>query len=101
MKLRVGLIGYGKAGTAVANVLSNDPRFELCWIAKRSDIAGQKTHPETGIPVFGMEKNVFSDLFERIPVDALIDFSSPKSIYAYGEEVRKRGIILVQQRRHV
>ena len=95
MKLRVGLIGYGKAGTAVANVLSNDPRFELCWIAKRSDIAGQETHPGTDIPVFGMEKSVFSDLFERIPVDALVDFSSPKSIYAYGDEVRKRGVILV------
>lgn len=38
-KLRVGLVGHGKAGQAVANVLSNDPRFELRWIARRS-VAG-------------------------------------------------------------
>lgn len=34
--IRVGLVGYGKAGQAVANVLSSDPRFNLCWIARRS-----------------------------------------------------------------
>ncbi|MDO9012643.1 MAG: dihydrodipicolinate reductase C-terminal domain-containing protein [Gallionella sp.] len=89
------MVGYGKAGVAVANVLSSDPRFELCWIVKRSAIAGQKTHPGTDIPVFGLEQNSFADLFESIPVDALVDFSSPASIHAYGEEVRRRGIILV------
>ncbi|MDO8350756.1 MAG: dihydrodipicolinate reductase C-terminal domain-containing protein [Gallionella sp.] len=93
--MRVGLVGYGKAGSAVANVLSCDPRFELRWIARRSAIAGQKTHPGTKIPIFGMVQNSFADLFERIPVDALVDFSSPKSIHSYGEEVRKRGIMLV------
>lgn len=95
MKLRVGLVGYGKAGAAVANVLSNDPRFELCWIAKRSNRAGVPVHPGTHIPVFGLDENSFTDLFERIPVDALVDFSSTKSIHAYGDEVGKRGIILV------
>jgi len=31
--MRIGLIGYGKAGSAVASVLSADPWYELCWIA--------------------------------------------------------------------
>ena len=34
--IRVGLVGYGKAGKAVANVLSADPRFDLRWIARRA-----------------------------------------------------------------
>lgn len=94
-KLRVGLAGYGKAGVAVANVLSCDPRVELRWIVKRSALAGQTTHPGTDIPVFGLEQNSFAELFERMPVDALVDFSSPKSLHIYGEEVRRRGLMLV------
>lgn len=94
-KIRVGLVGYGKAGHAVANVLGTDPRFELCWIARRSVVEEYQTHPGTDIPIFGMEQRSFSNLFEITPVDALVDFSSSASLHAYGEEVRKRGIILV------
>ena len=94
-KLRVGLVGHGKAGQAVANVLSNDPRFELRWIARRS-VAGQPyTHSGTDIPVVGIEQHPFPELFESMPVDALVDFSSPESLHLYGDEVRRRGITLV------
>lgn len=94
-KIRVGLVGYGKVGSAVAKVLSNDPRFELRWIARRS-VAGQfHTHPDTDVPIIGIEQHPYAELFETMPVDALVDFSSPESIHVYGEEVRKRGIMLV------
>ncbi|HCI12997.1 MAG: dihydrodipicolinate reductase [Gallionellales bacterium GWA2_60_142] len=93
--LRVGLVGHGKAGQAVANILSNDPRFELRWIARRS-VAGQShTHPGTDVPIVGIEQHPYAELFESMPVDALVDFSSPESIHAYGEEVRRRGVTLV------
>ncbi|WP_435626371.1 4-hydroxy-tetrahydrodipicolinate reductase [Candidatus Ferrigenium straubiae] len=94
-KLRVGLVGYGKAGQAVANVLGNDPRFELRWIARRSVAAERQTHPGTDIPIIGLEQRPFADLFENLPVDALVDFSSRESLHTYGEEVRRRNIILV------
>ncbi|MGZ8881436.1 MAG: hypothetical protein ACXW0I_04995 [Methylosarcina sp.] len=42
-KTRIGLIGYGKTGKAVANVLSTDSRFELCWIARRTSGEGAQT----------------------------------------------------------
>jgi glyceraldehyde-3-phosphate dehydrogenase/erythrose-4-phosphate dehydrogenase len=32
--IKVGLIGYGKAGKAVARVLTEYPRFRLCGIAR-------------------------------------------------------------------
>lgn len=94
-KIRVGLVGYGKAGKAVANILSTDPRFDLCWIARRSASAERQTHPDTGIPVIGIEQQSFDELFDQHPVDALVDFSTPEALHAYGEALRKRGIMLV------
>lgn len=92
--IRVGLVGYGKAGRAVANVLSGDPRFDLRWIARRQAGAAQM-HDDTGIPVIGLGQRPFAELFENAPVDALVDFSSRESLYAYGEEVGRCGIALV------
>lgn len=94
-KIRVGLIGYGKAGKAVANVLSSDPRLELCWIARQSTGQVPQLHPESETPIIGLDRYSFTDLFQAIPVDALVDFSVRESIHLYGEEVRNRGIILV------
>lgn len=94
-KIRVGLVGYGKAGVAVANVLSGDPRCELRWIARRTSSGKPQTHPGTDIPVIGLDSCPFATLFESDPVEALVDFSSPESIHAYGEEVGKRGIMLI------
>ena len=34
--IKVGVMGYGKAGQAVAEVLRHDPRFELVWVARRT-----------------------------------------------------------------
>ena len=94
-EMRIGLIGYGKAGKAVANVLSSDPRFDLRWIARRSVNDELQKHPGTDVPIVGIDRIPFVKLFEQHPVDALVDFSSRESLHAYGEEVRKRGIMLV------
>lgn len=94
-KISVGLLGYGKAGKAVANILSADPRFELRWIARRSASCESHVHPGTNIPITGIGRMPVTALFDHAPVDALVDFSSKESIHAYGEEVRKRGIMLV------
>ena len=94
-KLRVGLVGYGKAGQAVANVLSSDSRFELCWVARRSNQSDVQTHSGTDVHIIGIDQQSYGELFERHPVDAVVDFSVRTSIHAYGEEVRKRGIMLV------
>lgn len=91
----VGLVGYGKAGKAVANVLNSDPRFDLRWIVHRSADKDRQTHPESNIPIVGLGQRPFADLLESAPVDVLVDFSSRESIYAYGEELRMRGIALV------
>lgn len=94
-RIRVGLLGYGKAGQAVANILGKDPRFDLRWIARRTPVEGQLTHPGTQVPVLSLEQHAYASLFEEMPVDALVDFSSRAALQAYGAEVRRRGIMLL------
>ncbi len=94
-KIRIGLIGYGKTGKAVANVLSTDSRFKLCWIARRTVREQAQSHPDTDIPIIGMEEQSFEALFDRLPVDAIVDFSSSQAVHRYGEMVRQQRLILV------
>lgn len=93
--IKIGLLGYGKAGKAVAEILRTDPRYELCWVARRTAHDVAETIPETGIPVIGLNNVLLGDWLDAHPVDALVDFSMPDAIYLYGEEARKRKPMLL------
>jgi len=95
--IRVGLMGYGKAGQAVATVLATDPRLELRWIARRSAPEGTRHAPEPGIdvPVIGLEQTPLATVLDEQPVDALVDFSQRESVHLYGEELRRRKLMLL------
>lgn len=88
--IRIGLIGYGKAGQAVAGVLRDDPRFELCWVARRTN-----TPVDVDLPVVKLDAESFPTWLDTYPVDGVIDFSDAASILTYGEAVRERGIMVV------
>lgn len=93
--IKVGLIGFGKAGQAVAQVLQDDPRYELCWIARRS--AGHHAFDtDIKVPLVALPTpEDWGKWLDTHPVDALVDFSRPESLHVYGEEVRKRHLMLV------
>lgn len=93
--IKVGVIGYGKAGQAVADVLRHDPRFEVCWVARRTASEPAETLPGSTIPIIGLDKVVLAEWLDAHPVDALVDFSSAETVKTYGEEVRKRQLMLV------
>ena len=93
--ITIGLIGFGKAGRAVAQVLNDDPRFELRWIARRTTTAETEVLPGSAIPVVGLDRINLKDWMDIRPVDALVDFSMPESIMMYGEEVRRRKLMLI------
>lgn len=93
--MKVGLIGYGKAGSAVAHVLSEDPRYTLEWIATRSGNPASVTLAGASIPVTALSKAGWSDWLDQHPVDALVDFSNAASVSIYGDEVARRGVTLV------
>ncbi|MDZ7891504.1 MAG: dihydrodipicolinate reductase C-terminal domain-containing protein [Rhodoferax sp.] len=93
--MKVGLIGYGKAGSAVAQVLSEDPRYDLQWIATRSGNPTAVTLGEQTIPVTALTQEHLSDWLDQHPVDALVDFSNAASAAIYSDEVQRRGLTVV------
>jgi len=94
--IKIGLVGFGKAGQAVAQVLQDDPRYELSWITRRSAIAPGATAPGTNISMVALPTpDDWSQWLDSHPVDALVDFSRPESLHLYGEQVRCRGLMLV------
>lgn len=88
--IRIGLIGYGKAGSAVAGVFREDPRFTLCWVARRS-----ASEAIEGLPCCTLSTDDFGAWLDSHPVDAVIDFSDADSVLSYGEALRQRGITLL------
>lgn len=100
--MKVGLIGFGKTGKAVASVLLESDTVELCWIMRRSSTLDNRSATEfLGIDspnparIFSAEKLPAKTLLDAHPVDAIIDFSSPAGIAYYGLEAMKRGISII------
>lgn len=93
--MKVGLVGYGKAGSAVAGVLQQDPRYELQWVATRSGTPELAHVHGTQLPLVALQSASFGDWLDAHPVDALVDFSGADSVGVYGEHVARRGLILV------
>jgi 4-hydroxy-tetrahydrodipicolinate reductase len=94
--IKVGLVGFGKAGQAVAQVLHDDPRYALCWIARRSTSAPAQISPEVSVLVAALASaDDWSAWLDAHPVDAVVDFSNPESLHLYGEAVRARHLMLV------
>lgn len=94
-KVKIGLIGFGKAGKAVADVLKEDPRYELCWVARREAGPLSECVAGTTIPLIS-SADVCTDVWlDRHPVDAIVDFSRPDAVLAYGDQVRRRRLMLI------
>lgn len=93
--MRVGLMGYGKAGQAVAKVLADDPRFELGWIARRYAEEGEHMDERPEVPIVGLAGADLNRWFDAHPVDAIVDFSEADTLFLCGEELRRGGLTLV------
>lgn len=93
--LKVGLMGYGKAGQAVAKVLAEDPRYELSWVFRRSASVQTTAQGLENIPLCSMQSTDLKKWLDEYPVDAVVDFSSADAVSWYGEQIRKRKIALV------
>ncbi|WP_294637718.1 dihydrodipicolinate reductase C-terminal domain-containing protein [uncultured Aquabacterium sp.] len=90
--IRIGLIGHGKAGQAVASVLQQDPRFDLRWIARRQEMPCPAEAPA---PVLSLERALSPAWLRTHPVDGVIDFSARDSLRRYGPIARERGWAVV------
>jgi len=100
--MKVGLFGFGKTGKAVATVLLQSHEADLCWVIRKTTNLQHRSVPEfLGIKddtqgiIFSKDEHTPEELFEKYPVDAIIDFSSADAILDYGKAAAKKGICIV------
>lgn len=100
--MRVGLIGFGKTGKAVASVLLHDKSTNLRWVVRQSSLLGHRSVPEfLGVEsaepglIYSKEEFSAGELFDREPVDVIIDFSAEDGLDYYAKAAAERGIAIV------
>lgn len=106
--MKVGLIGFGKTGRAVASVLLESSYSHLAWVLRASKTLHHRSVPEfLGVEssepglIYALEDwDSAEQLFDAHPVDAIVDFSSANSIFWYGEAAAARGIAIVSAVSH-
>ncbi len=105
--MKVGLIGFGKTGKAVASVLLQNKEFCLEWVLRQSTILEHRSVPEFfGIPsdepglIYSSSKTTMAELLDKHPVDIIIDFSSSQGIYTYGKIAAERKIKIISAISH-
>ncbi|NLE10854.1 MAG: dihydrodipicolinate reductase, partial [Actinobacteria bacterium] len=100
--MKVGLMGFGRAGRSVARVLLESKETNLQWIIRRSSVLLHRSVPEfLGVesdePGLMYKKDEFTadELFDQHPVDVVVDFSSENGLDYYGATAARRGISIV------
>lgn len=92
--IRVGLIGYGRTGQAVSQVLASAENIKLCWIVKQRPA----TDPEqlsAPAQIFTSTLLESGELIVNSPVDFVVDFSTPTAVRKYGKQIAARKISLI------
>lgn len=100
--LRVGLVGFGRTGKAVASVLLEAKDTRLEWVVRRSRRLEHRSVPEfLGIDseepglIYSTEDTPCHELLDAHPVDAIVDFSGEDGLEYYADEARARGAAVV------
>lgn len=100
--MKVGLMGFGKTGKAVATVLLQSSETNLQWVVRKSHTLEHRSVPEfLGIAsqepglIYSKEEYSAADLIKRMPVDVIIDFSSEDGIDYYGETAAEQQVAVV------
>jgi 4-hydroxy-tetrahydrodipicolinate reductase len=100
--MRIGLIGFGKTGKAVASVLLESEQVDFLWVVRKTHSMEHRSVPEfLGIPsseqglIYSKEEFTAEQLLDRLPVDVIIDFSAENGIEYYGQAAADRGIAIV------
>lgn len=92
--IRVGLIGYGRAGQAVARVLGRSKGIALQWIVKKTP-ASEIEQASAVAPIVAATELASGAVFDRLPVDAVVDFSTASAVRKYGKFAAARRVTLI------
>ncbi|MDD0840394.1 dihydrodipicolinate reductase C-terminal domain-containing protein [Curvibacter sp. HBC61] len=94
-RITVGLLGFGKAGRAVAQVLASDPQLELKWIARRHAAPDARWDEQPAVRFVGLQDQALDRWLDAHPVQVLVDFSRAETLALYVDAVRQRQTMLV------
>ena len=75
MKIKIGLLGYGKTGKVVAQNLKDDKRFTLVFVAKNKAIDSSDEFDFIVKP-----KELIDKLVNQFEPDVVIDFTTPYAV---------------------
>ena len=105
--MKVGILGFGRAGRPVASVLLESKKTNLQWVLRRSQRLVHRSVPEyLGIEseepglIYSTDEFTPAELLDQHPVEAIVDFSSASGLDYYGAEAAKRGISIVSAISH-
>ena len=105
--MKIGLIGFGRTGKAVAAAILENKEFSLEWVYRRKTLLENRSIAEfLGIEsdengrIFSSEHITIDELLDRHAVDFIIDFSSSTGIYSYGKEAASRGVKIISAISH-
>ncbi len=105
--MKVGLIGFGKTGKAVASVILQNEDYSLEWVMRQSiHLEQRKVSEFLGISsedpglIYSTAHMEMETLLDLHPVDLIIDFSSRTGIYRYGTLAAARKIIILSAISH-
>lgn len=100
--MKVGIMGFGKTGKAVAAVMLESNKVSLEWVIRRSHKMEHRSVPEfLGVEsenpglIYSKDEFTAFELLDKFPVDVIVDFSSVDGIHYYSEEAARRGVIIV------
>lgn len=90
MKMRIGLLGFGRTGSVVAQEITKDPNLSLEWVCKRTicddfKYASHRLGLENTFAPFVSTKNFTGHFLKNNPVDVIIDFSSHQAVDLYSK----------------
>lgn len=100
--LRVGLVGFGKTGRAVANILFQSTEVNLCWVLRQSERLSHRSvgeyfgiEGEDEAEILSVQEYRANDLLEQRPVDVIVDFSGVDGIGYYGDAAAAQGVAII------
>lgn len=100
--MKVGLLGFGKTGKAVASILLQSEEVSLQWVLRKTHNLEHRSVSEfLGISslepgfIYSIDEFKASELLSSLPVDVIIDFSSEEGIEYYGDEAAKKEIAII------
>jgi len=105
--LRIGLIGFGRAGREVARHLLGSADVQLRWVVRET--SGLQHRPVAEVlglehagdaPIISARNEPAMNLLRRLPVDAIIDFSSASGVDYYYAAASHHDVAIVSAVSH-